>query len=93
MSTIFDAMPIEDLQELERLEIAIHTQESWSFQLQASAQDLRLRREEIIDSWKKRAEKEGLENLVAERQRKDALAWVYDPLPSARAAEAREGYR
>ncbi|MEN6611460.1 MAG: hypothetical protein ABFC24_11505 [Methanoregulaceae archaeon] len=93
MNSIFDAMPIADLQELERLEIAIKNMEGWSFHLQANAQDLRLRREEIITSWKIRAEKEGLENLIAERQRQDALAWIYDPLPSAQVAEAREGYR
>jgi hypothetical protein len=35
--------------------------------LQADAQDLRLKYDEIIKSWKIRAEREGLGNLIAER--------------------------
>ena len=50
--------------------------------LQADAQDLRLRHDEIIASWKARAAWEGLDNLIAERRRQDMIAWICDPLPS-----------
>ena len=82
MNTIFDAMPVKVLEELERIEIAITDKERRAFVLQADAQDLRIRHNEIIASWKARAAWEGLDNLVAERQRLDAIAWVCDPLPS-----------
>ncbi|MDO8872935.1 MAG: hypothetical protein Q7V05_09440 [Methanoregula sp.] len=82
MNTIFDAMPVKVLEELERIEIAINDKERRAFMLQADAQDLRIRHNEIIASWKARAAWEGLDNLVAERQRLDAIAWISDPLPS-----------
>ena len=82
MNTIFDAMPVKVLEELERIEITVSEKEQRAFLCQADAQDLRLRHDEIIASWKARAEREGLDNLIAERQRLDAIAWVFDPLPN-----------
>ena len=82
MITIFDAMPVKVLEELERMEIAISDKEHRAFVLQADAQDLRFRNDDIILLWKSRAEREGLDNLVAERCRQDAIAWISDPLPS-----------
>jgi len=81
MKTIFDAMPIKVLEELERIETTLPELENRAFRLQAQAQDLRVRHDEIIASWKARAAWEGLDNLVAERQRLDAIAWILDPLP------------
>jgi hypothetical protein len=89
MTTIFDAMPVKVLEELERIEISIADAEHRAFTLQANAQDLRIRHDEIIASWKARIEQEGLDTLVAERQRLDAIAWVFDPLPNRIPAEAR----
>lgn len=80
--TIFDAMPIRVLEELERIETAIPELERQAFVLQANAQDLRLQHDEIIASWKARAEREGLNILIAERQRLDMIAWACDPLPA-----------
>jgi hypothetical protein len=87
MNTIFDAMPLKVLEELERIETTLPEIESRAFQLQAQAQDLRLQHGEIIASWKARAVWEGLDNLVAERRRQDAIAWVCDPLPSGITSE------
>ena len=81
MTSIFDAMPVKVLEELERLETAIADAEHRSFTLQANAQDLRTRHDEIIASWKARTEREGLDKLIAEQQRLDAIAWIFDPLP------------
>jgi hypothetical protein len=80
--TIFDAMPIRILEELERIETAIPELEHRAFVLQANAQDLRLQHDEIIAAWKARAEREGLDTLIAERQRLDMIAWACDPLPA-----------
>jgi hypothetical protein len=82
MTTIFDAMPVKVLEELERIETTIPEIENRAFLLQANAQDLRLRYDEIIASWTARAERAGLDNLIAERQRLDAIAWIFDPLPN-----------
>ena len=82
MTTIFDAMPVKVLEELERIETAIPDIERRAFLLQADAQDLRLRHDEIIASWTARAEREGLDNLIAERHRLEMIAWVFDPLPA-----------
>jgi len=82
MTTIFDAMPVKVLEDLERMEITISDKEHRAFVLQADAQDLRIRHDDIISSWKTRVEQEGLDNLVAERCRQDAIAWISDPLPS-----------
>jgi predicted lipase len=81
MTSIYDAMPIKVLEELERIETTIPEIERRAFMLQADAQDLRYRHDEIINSWKLRAEREGLDNLIAERHRLDMIAWVCDPLP------------
>jgi len=82
MNTIFDAMPVKVLEELERIETTIPEVERRAFLLLADAQDLRIRHDNIISSWTARAEREGLDNLIAERQRLDAIAWVFDPLPN-----------
>ena len=80
--TLSDAMPLSVLEELERMEIAISEMEHKAFILQADSQDLRMRHDGMIASWRVRAEEEGLDRLVAERQRLDEIAWVFDPLPS-----------
>ena len=82
MNTIFDAMPVKVLEELERIETTIPEVERRAFLLLADAQDLRIRHDNIISSWTARAEREGLENLITERSRLDAIAWVCDPLPN-----------
>ena len=89
MTTFFDAMPGNVLEELERIETAIADAEYRAFTLQACAQDLRIRHDEIIASWKARTEQEGLDNLIAERCRQDAIAWIFDPLPNGIPTEAR----
>jgi len=81
MTSIYDAMPIKVLEELERIETTIPEIERRAFMLQADAQDLRYRHDEIINSWKLRAEREGLDNLIAERHQLEMIAWVCDPLP------------
>ena len=80
--SIFDAMPLKVLEQLERIEIEYTDKERRAFMLQADAQDLRLRHDEIVSSWKLRAEREGLDTLIAERNRLDRIAWICDPLPS-----------
>jgi hypothetical protein len=87
MNTIYDAMPVKVLEELERIETTLPELESRAFRLQAQAQDLRSRHDEIIASWKAKAAWEGLDNLVAERSRLDAIAWLSDPLPSGITSE------
>ena len=82
MTAIFDAMPVKVLEELERIETTIPEIERRAFLLQADAQDLRLKRDEIIASWTARAKREGLDNLIAVRQRLEMIAWVRDPLPN-----------
>jgi len=82
MTTIFDAMPVKVLEELERIETAIPEIERRAFLLQADAQDLRVKHDEIIASWTTWAEREGLDNLIAVRQRLEMIAWVCDPLPN-----------
>jgi len=89
MTTIFDAMPVKILEELERIEITVSEKEHQAFLCQADAQELRLRHDEIIASWTAQAEREGLDNLIAERQRQDMIAWVFDPLPNRIPAKAR----
>jgi hypothetical protein len=89
MTTFFDAMPVKVLEQLEQMETSIADAEHQAFTLQANAQDLRIRHDEIIASWKARTEQEGLDNLIAERQRLDAIAWIFDPLPTGIPTEAR----
>ena len=89
MTTVFDAMPVKVLEELERIEISIADAEHRAFTLQANAQDLRIRHDEIIASWKARTEREGLDKLIAKRQRQEAIAWIFDPLPSTTPVDVR----
>lgn len=85
--SIFDAMPLKVLEQLERIEIDVADKERRAFMLQADAQDLRLRHDEIVNSWKHRAEREGLDTLIAVRNRLDRIAWICDPLPTGTASE------
>jgi hypothetical protein len=87
MNTIFDAMPVKVLEELECIENTLPELESRAFRLQAQAQDLRSRHDEIIASWKAKAAWEGLDNLIAERQQLDSIAWISEPLPSGITSE------
>jgi len=87
MNSVFDAMPVKVLEELERIETTLPEIESRAFRLLAQAQDLRSRHDEIIASWKAKAAWEGLDNLVAERSRLDAIAWISEPLPSGITSE------
>ena len=82
MTSIYDAMPVKVLEEIERIETRIPVIERRAFMLQAEAQDLRNKHDEIIASWKARAAWEGLDNLIAERHRQEMIAWHCDPLPS-----------
>ena len=41
MNSVFDAMPVKVLEELERIETMIHEREQRAFLCQADAQDLR----------------------------------------------------
>lgn len=50
MTSIYDAMPIKVLEELERIETTIPEIERRAFMLQADAQDLRYRHDEIVNS-------------------------------------------
>jgi hypothetical protein len=59
------------------------------FQLTGRCARLRLRYDSLVKSWEIRVDREGLENLVAERQRQDTIAWVFDPLPGSVAASVR----
>lgn len=81
ITTIFDAMPIKVLEQLEKIEIDAADKERRAFALQADAQDLRILHDEIVKSWKVRAEREGLGTLIAERRRLDRISWMCDPLP------------
>jgi hypothetical protein len=81
MTSIYDAMPIKVLEEIERMETRIPVIERRAFMLLAEAQDLRLRHDEVIKSWKDRAAWEGLDNLIAIRRQEDMIAWHCDPLP------------
>ncbi|MFA5269811.1 MAG: hypothetical protein WC379_17740 [Methanoregula sp.] len=87
MNTIFDAMPLKVLEELERIEITLPEIESRAFRLQAQAQDLRSRHDEIIASWKAKVAWGGLYNLVEERRWLEAITWISEPLPSGITSE------
>ena len=82
MTSIYDAMPIKVLEELERIDIAIPAMERRAFMLQADAQDLRLRTRRDHQVVDRKGSMGGLDNLIAERHRLDMLAWHCDPLPS-----------
>ena len=82
-------MPVKVLEELEQIETSIADAEHRAFTLQANAQNLRIRHDEIIASWNARTEREGLDNLIAERCQQDAIAWIFDPLPTGIPTEAR----
>jgi hypothetical protein len=82
MTSIFDAMPVKVLEDLERIETTALDYERRAFLLQADAQDLRMKHDEIVAWWTKRAEQEGLDQLIADRERIETIAWIRDPLPT-----------
>jgi hypothetical protein len=74
--TIYDAMPLRVLEELERLEVEIHAREQQGAHLIFGAEVDRRKMAEIVEGWRARAETEGLDNLIEQRQADDLKEWM-----------------
>ena len=83
MNTIFDAMPVKVLEELERIEITIPETGAAGFSGYRPMRRISAAGTMRSSHHGKPGQRgKGLDNLVAERQRLDAIAWISDPLPS-----------
>lgn len=74
--TIYDAMPLRVLEELERLEIEVHAREQQGAHLLFGAEVDRRKIAEIVEGWRVRAEAEGLDNLIEQRKAEDLIEYM-----------------
>ena len=74
--TVYDAMPLRVLEELERLETEAHAREERGNHLIFGAEVDRRRIADIVEEWTARAEAEGLDNLIQLRKADDLREWM-----------------
>ena len=74
--TIYDAMPLRVLEELERLEVEAHAREQRGNHLLFGAEVNRRNIADIVEEWTARAKAEGLDNLIEQRKADDMRVWM-----------------
>ncbi|OPX68762.1 MAG: hypothetical protein A4E38_01708 [Methanoregulaceae archaeon PtaB.Bin108] len=79
--SVYDVIPTRDLQRISLLQEQAVELENQAFVLQAKAQDLRVKADDIVTVYRVRVEKEGWDACRAEALEQNMHSWKYDPLP------------
>jgi len=83
--SVYDVIPTRDLEKICRLQEEAVELENQAFILQAKAQDMRIRAEDIVIAYRVRVQSEGWDACRAEAQEQNMQSWYYDPLPGQEA--------
>ena len=78
--SVYDVIPTRDLQRISLLQEQAVELENQAFVLQAKAQDLRVKADDIVTVYRVRVEKEGWDACRAEALEQNMHSWKYDPL-------------
>ena len=79
--TVYGAIPLKDLETISVYEERIAKLERKAFQMGSEAQDLRIKIETIVQTYRARIERDGLEACRDSAKRQDPTGWYFDPLP------------
>lgn len=79
--SVYDAIPLKDLETISIYEERIAGLERKAFQMGSEAQDLRIKIESIVQPYRTRIERDGLEACRDRATRQDPTGWYFDPLP------------
>ncbi len=78
---VYDTIPLKDLQRISILQERAVELEHQANVMMSTAQDLRIRADDIVAGYRFRVKKYGWEACRAEAERENAISWYYDPLP------------
>jgi hypothetical protein len=78
---VHDVIPLKDLQRISTLQERAVELEHQASVMMSTAQDLRIRVDDIVADYRCRVKKYGWEACRAEAERQDAISWRFDPLP------------
>jgi len=79
--SVYDVIPTRDLDKICRLQEEAVELENQAFILQARAQEIRTRAEDIVTAYRVRVRREGWDACRAEAQEQNMRSWYCDPLP------------
>jgi len=79
--SVYDVIPTRDLQRISILQEQAVELENQAFVLQAKAQDLRVKADDIVTVYRVRVEKNGWDACRTEALEQNMHSWKYDPLP------------
>jgi len=79
--SVYDVIPTRDLDKICRLQEQAVELENQAFILQAKAQDMRTRAEDIVTVYRIQVDKEGWDACRAEAKKQNMISWCCDPLP------------
>ncbi len=79
--SVYDVIPTRDLDKMCRLQEEAVELENQAFILQARAQEIRTKAEDIITAYRVRVEKLGWGACRAEAEAENMRSWYCDPLP------------
>ncbi len=79
--SVYDAIPLKDLEKISVCEERIAGLERKAFQMGSEAQDLRIKIENIVQPYRTRIERDGLEAYRNRATRQNLTGRYFDPLP------------
>ncbi len=79
--SVYDVIPLRDLDKISRLQEKAGELEYQAHMMQAKAQDLRVKADDIVTAYKVRVQREGWDACRAEAQEQNMRSWYCDPLP------------
>ncbi len=79
--SVHDTIPLKDLQRISCLQERAVELEHQASVMMSTAQDLRIRADDIVAGYRCQVNKYGWETCRAEAERENAISWYYDPLP------------
>jgi len=79
--SVYDAIPLKDLETISVYEERIAGLERKAFQMESEAQDLRIKIENIVQTYRARIERDGPGACRDEATRQDLMGQYFDPLP------------
>ncbi|HII75931.1 MAG: hypothetical protein A4E37_00014 [Methanoregulaceae archaeon PtaB.Bin056] len=82
--SVYDVIPTRDLDKMCRLQEEAVELENQAFILQARAQEIRTKAEDIVTAYRIRMEKRGWGACRAEAEAENMRSWYCDPLPGQR---------
>ncbi|MFA5003348.1 MAG: hypothetical protein WC502_10295 [Methanolinea sp.] len=79
--SVYDVIPTRDLDKICRLQEEAVELENQAFILQAKAQDMRVKAEDIVTAYRVQVNNVGWDACRAEAEAENMRSWYYDPLP------------